>query len=68
MWELIKAAPEHVTRAPAPTIAPPPRAQVQAISDMVAGMREQVSPQANREPERRRGLFGWFRRGEESPS
>ncbi|HEV3235172.1 MAG TPA: ParA family protein [Candidatus Dormibacteraeota bacterium] len=65
MWELVRAAPEHVTRAPSPTIAPPPRAQLQAVNDVPTGTRPRVIPGA---PERRRGLFGWFRRGEESPS
>ncbi len=59
IWELIKAAPEHVTRAPAPTIAPPPRAQVAAVNELVAGMRAKVMPAV---PERRRGIFGRFRR------
>ncbi len=65
IWDLIKAAPEHVTRAPAPTIAPPPRAQVAAFNEMVAELREQVKPGIH---ERRRGLFGWFRGAKPSQS
>jgi chromosome partitioning protein len=63
MWEVIRSAPQHVTRAPAPSIASPPRAQVQAATELVTVMREEVKPLAT---ERRRGLFSWLRRQEQS--
>jgi chromosome partitioning protein len=64
IWEVIRAAPEHVTRAPAPAIAPPPRAQLVAVNELVAELRAQVEPL----PPPRRGFFSWFRRIQRSPS
>jgi chromosome partitioning protein len=67
MWELVRAAPEHVTRAPAPTIAPPVRAQIADVNELVSELRNQVGPAPAAEPQRR-GLFSWFRREQRSPS
>jgi chromosome partitioning protein len=67
MWEIVKGAPDHLTRAPAPAIAPPPRAQAVAASNLADELRRQEETEKSL-PKPRRGPFGWFRRSQASPS
>jgi chromosome partitioning protein len=66
IWEVVRTAPEHVTRAPAPAIAPPPRAQVATSSNLASELRRQEQELPAQKS--RRGPFGWFRRAQRSPS
>jgi chromosome partitioning protein len=66
VWEVIQASPAHVTRAPAPAIAPPPRAPSLTGGELAeAGARAAAAAGT---PRRRRGLFDFFRRLQRSAS
>ena len=69
IWDVIRSAPEHVTRAPAPAIAAPARAQVTPAGRLAAELKAQaevMTPGSEKPP--RRGLLGWLRRTQRSPS
>lgn len=62
VWNLVRTSPAHITAAPAPKIAPPPRAQPVSAADMVTDLRREVEPL----PPRRRSILDWFRRPQRS--
>jgi hypothetical protein len=67
VWETIRATPAHVTRAPAPRIASPQRAEEITVNDMVADLRAQASSGGGGSGSQpRRGLLGWLRRTQAS--
>ena len=63
IWEVIRSSPAHVKRAPAPTIAAPPRAEQITeqivVSELVGSLRAQIERQ---QQPKRRGIIGWLRR------
>ena len=61
VWEAVRKAPAHVTRAPEPSILSPQRAAEINVQDLVAEMRREASGPADAAPPRR-GIMGWLRR------
>ncbi|MDQ6748478.1 MAG: AAA family ATPase [Candidatus Dormibacteraeota bacterium] len=63
VWEVIRSAPEHVTHAPSPSIASPPRADT-TVSDIAGDRPAEASAgrASTNGKARRSGLFGWLRR------
>ena len=63
VWDTVRSAPAHITRAPAPMIASPQRAQDINVNDMVAELRAEAgSGGGGPEKARRGGFLGWLRR------
>jgi hypothetical protein len=63
IWQVVESAPAHVDRAPAPRIAPPPRAEAAGVQELVHELRAlEPVPAPAAEPVARGGLRGWLRR------
>ncbi|MEA2644957.1 MAG: chromosome partitioning protein, partial [Chloroflexota bacterium] len=59
VWDVLRSAPAHVTRAPAPMIAAPPRARAVNVDELVTALRDEANgtgPSGGG----RRGFFGWL--------
>jgi chromosome partitioning protein len=69
VWDTMRAAPAHVSKAPAPEIRSPQRAEDITVNDLVADLRAQAGAGGGARPSgkpRRGGLFGWLRRSQAS--
>ncbi|MHB8508407.1 MAG: ParA family protein [Candidatus Dormibacteria bacterium] len=65
IWDAIQAEPARVERAPAPTIAAPPRAAVVPVMDLAEQLRDGVE---EAQPAKRKTLLDWVRRVQRSTS